>query len=140
MAYTTSLPLQGPYQNDESQRLLFKIARYLAAVITGEVGFLVRGSVTSSAKQFSTAPSNSVPITVAADITLVAGDVLTIQNLGTNPLFVRRGTGATSSIFNYTLQGAGAADDGTGGALVVDDFVGVVSFAGTSVRYNAWKA
>lgn len=140
MAYTTSLPLQGPYQNDESQRLLFKIARYLAAVITGEVGFLVRGSVTSAAKQFSTAPSNSAPITSAADITLVAGDVLTVQNLGTNALFVRRGTGATSSLFNYTLQAAGVADDGTGGAIVIDDFVGVVSFAGTTVRYNAWKA
>jgi hypothetical protein len=96
--------------------------------------------VATSSKAFTTAPSNSAPITAAADITLAAGDKLFIQNLGTNPLFVRRATGATSSLFNYVLQAAGAADDGTGGALVIDDFVGVVSFAGTSVRYNAWKA
>ena len=92
------------------------------------------------AGQVATAPSNSAPITAAADITLAAGDKLFIQNLDTDALFVRRGTGATSSLFNYVLQGGGAADDGTGGALVIDDFVGVVSFAGTSVRYNAWKA
>lgn len=90
--------------------------------------------------QVTSAPSNSAPITSAADITLAAGDKLFIQNLGTNPLFVRRATGATSSLFNYVLQAAGTNDDGTGGALVIDDFVGVVSFAGTSVRYNAWKA
>jgi hypothetical protein len=90
--------------------------------------------------QVTTAPSNSAPITSAADITLAAGDKLFIQNLDTDALFVRRATGATSSLFNYVLQGGGAADDGTGGALVVDDFVGVVSFAGTTVRYNAWKA
>ena len=90
--------------------------------------------------QVTTAPSNSAPITTAADITLAAGDKLFVQNLDTDPLFVRRGTGATSSLFNYVLQGGGAADDGTGGSLVIDDFVGVVSFAGTSVRYNAWKA
>ena len=92
------------------------------------------------AGQVTTAPSNSAPITSAADITLAAGDKLFIQNLDTDALFVRRATGATSSLFNYVLQGGGAADDGTGGALLIDDFVGVVSFAGTTVRYNAWKA
>lgn len=90
-------------------------------------------------KAVTSAPSNSAPITAAANITLAEGDVLFVQNLGTNPLFVRRGTGATSSLFNYVLQAAGTADDGTGGSVLIDDFVGVVSFAGTSVRYNAWK-
>ena len=88
----------------------------------------------------ATAPSNSAPITAVADITIAAGQTLFIQNLGVNPLFVRRGTGATSSLFNYVLQAAGANDDGTGGSVVIDDFIGVVSFAGTSVRYNAWKS
>lgn len=86
------------------------------------------------------APSNSAPITTTADVTLAAGDRLFIQNLGTNPLFVQRGTGATSSSFNYVLAAGGVADDGTGGSLVIDDFIGAVSFAGTSPRYNAWKA
>lgn len=96
--------------------------------------------VSVASKPTSSAPSNSAPITAAADITLAAGERLFIQNLGTNPLFVRRGTGATASLFNYVLPAGGTADDGTGGSLVVDDFIGAVSFAGTSVRYNAWKA
>lgn len=88
----------------------------------------------------STAPSNSAPITTAADITLAAGERLFIQNLGTNPLFVQRGTGATTSLFNYVLAAGDASDDGRGGSLWITDFVGAVSFAGTAVRYNAWKA
>jgi len=94
----------------------------------------------TTAPQVSTAPSNSAAITTAADITLAAGERLFIQNLDTDPIFVKRGTGASSSSFNYVLQAGGAADDGTGGSLVIDDFIGVVSFAGTTVRYNAWKA
>lgn len=113
-----------PAQGDGPEGSLRKINRILA----------------TGSGQRTTAPSNSAPITTAADITLAAGDKLFIQNLGTNPLFVRRATGATSSLFNYVLQAAGVADDGTGGSLIIDDFVGVVSFAGTSVRYNAWKA
>ena len=94
----------------------------------------------TTSPQVTTAPSNSAPITATADITLAAGERLFIQNLGTNPLFVRRGTGATSSLFNYVLQSGAVADDGTAGAVVIADFIGAVSFAGTSVRYNAWKA
>lgn len=116
-------------------RLFLKAEEILQGVMSGG-----QNAINVTTAQSTTAPSNSAPITTAADITLAAGDKLFIQNLGTNPLFVRRGTGATSSLFNYVLQGAGANDDGTGGAIPIDDFVGVVSFAGTSVRYNAWKA
>ena len=88
----------------------------------------------------SSAPSNSTPITSAANITLTTGQRLFIQNLDTDALFVKRGSGASSSSFHYVLQGGGAADDGTGGAILIDDYIGVVSFAGTTVRYNAWTA
>lgn len=94
----------------------------------------------TTAPQVTTPPSNSAIITVAADIVLAAGDRLFVQNLGINPLFVKRGAGATAADFNYVLQGAGANDDGTGGAVPISDFIGTVSFAGTAVRYNAWKA
>lgn len=94
----------------------------------------------TSTPQVSTAPSNSAPITVAANITLAAGERLFIQNLDTDPLYVRRGTGATTSLFNYALAAGSAADSGDAGAVVIDDYIGVVSFAGTTVRYNAWKA
>ena len=116
--------ITSPATGDGSEGSLRKINRILA----------------TTSGQRTTAPSNSAPITTAANITLAAGDKLFIQNLDTDALFVRRGTGATSSLFNYVLQAAGVADDGTGGAIIIDDFVGVVSFAGTSPRYNAWKA
>ncbi|MDP1581506.1 MAG: hypothetical protein Q8M02_14635 [Candidatus Didemnitutus sp.] len=90
-------------------------------------------------RQVASTPSSVATITATADIALVAGDSLFVQQCGINPLFVRRGTGASSSDFNYVLAGGGANDDGTGGALIIDDFVGTVSFAGTSVRYKAWK-
>lgn len=90
--------------------------------------------------QSSNAPSNSAAITTAANVTIAAGQRLFIQNLDTDPLFVKRGTGASSSSFNYVLQAGGVADDGTGGAILIDDFIGTVSFAGTTVRYNAWIA
>jgi len=84
-------------------------------------------------------PSNSAIITTAALIAMKAGDSLYIQNLGTNPLFVNRGTGASSSLFNYVLSASTVADNGTGGVITIADFVGDVSFAGTAVRYMAWK-
>lgn len=63
-----------------------------------------------------------------------------IQNLGTNPLFVRLGTGASSTVFHFVLKGSTVQDDGTGGVLTFADsavFTGLVSTAGTTPRYVA---
>jgi len=95
--------------------------------------------VATVAAQVSAAPSSSAIITTAADIVLAAGNVLRIQNLDTDPLFVKRGTGASTTSANYVLAGGTGADDGKGGTLVIADFVGTVSFAGTTPRYLAWK-
>lgn len=61
-----------------------------------------------------------------------------IQNVGTNPLFVRLGTGATSAVYHYILKGGSADNDGLG-ALVSQStgvvFTGFVSIAGTSPKY-----
>jgi len=62
-----------------------------------------------------------------------------LQNLGTNPLFVKYGTGATTSDFSVVLKGSSVQDDGTGGILTSADtavFTGVISIAGTSPRYS----
>lgn len=62
-----------------------------------------------------------------------------IQNLGTNTLFVRLGSGATTSIFHYVLKGGTGNDDGTGGSVSQTDgvvFIGEISIAGTSPRYT----
>ena len=64
---------------------------------------------------------------------------LFIQNLGQNPLFVRFGLSASSTVFNIVLAAGTANDNGTGGSY---DFVGplvysgIVTIAGTSPRYT----
>lgn len=61
-----------------------------------------------------------------------------LQNLGTNPLYVRLGSGASTTVFHVVLKAATANDDGTGGIMSQDTgavFCGLVSIAGTSPRY-----
>ena len=63
---------------------------------------------------------------------------MSIQNIGTNPLFVLLGSGATTSVFHYILKGCSVQDDGTGGILTMSDtavYTGIVTIAGTSPRY-----
>jgi hypothetical protein len=62
-----------------------------------------------------------------------------LQNLGTNPLFVKYGSGATTSDFSVVLKGSTVQDDGTGGVLSSADtavYNGIVTIAGTSPRYS----
>ena len=62
-----------------------------------------------------------------------------IQNLGTNPLFVRLGSGASTTVFTVVLKAGTANDDGLGGTFAMENGViwtGVVSIAGTSPRYT----
>lgn len=62
-----------------------------------------------------------------------------IQNLGTNVLFVRLGSGATTSIFHYALRAGTGNDDGTGGIVSQMEgivYQGEISIAGTSPRYT----
>lgn len=61
-----------------------------------------------------------------------------IQNLGQNPLFVRLGSGASSSVFHVVLKAGSANDDGTGGTFAMESGVvynGIITIAGTSPRY-----
>jgi hypothetical protein len=62
-----------------------------------------------------------------------------IQNLGQNPLFVRLGSGATTSVFHYVLKAGTANDDGLGGLLEQMGpcvYTGVITIAGTDPRYT----
>lgn len=61
-----------------------------------------------------------------------------IQNLGTNALFVRLGSGATTSVFHIVLKAGSVNDDGTGGSVSQFDgtvYTGIITIAGTSPRY-----
>lgn len=60
-----------------------------------------------------------------------------IQNLGTNPLYVRLGAAASNSVFHAILKGSSSQDDGTGGSYAMEAgtvYTGDVSVAGTSPR------
>jgi hypothetical protein len=62
----------------------------------------------------------------------------TIQNLGTNTLYVRLADGATTSIFHFALKAGSVNDDGTGGSISQSEsvvYTGIVSIAGVSPRY-----
>lgn len=61
-----------------------------------------------------------------------------IQNVGTNPLFVNLGGTASSTVFHYVLKGGTGDSDGLG-ALIAQNtgvvFTGKISVAGTSPKY-----
>lgn len=80
--------------------------------------------------------------TIASDTTALAANSgrlgFNIQNLGTNVLFVRFGTGASSTVFNVVLKAATGNDDGTGGAVAMEAgvvYTGIITIAGSSPRY-----
>jgi hypothetical protein len=61
-----------------------------------------------------------------------------IQNLGTNALFILRGTGASTSVFHTVLKGSTGQDDGSGGSISEESgtiYNGIITVAGTSPRY-----
>lgn len=62
-----------------------------------------------------------------------------IQNLGTNPLFVRMATGASSTVFHFCLAGGAVSDDGRGASVCDDTYTGIVSATGTSPRFTAFE-
>lgn len=61
-----------------------------------------------------------------------------IQNVGTNPLFVLLGSGATTSVYHIILKGSSVDSDGTGGSLSMEAglvYDGIITVAGTSPKY-----
>ena len=62
------------------------------------------------------------------------------SNLGTNPLFVRFGSGASTTVFNMVLKGGTGNDDGLGASYEQSNgvvYTGIITIAGTSPRYIA---
>lgn len=61
-----------------------------------------------------------------------------IQNVGTNPLFVRLGGTASATVYHVVLKGGTADNDGLGASFSQMDgviFTGAVTIAGTSPKY-----
>jgi hypothetical protein len=86
----------------------------------------------------STINSNTPSILNTAGTILASNPArigFSIQNVGTNPLFVLLGSGASTSVFHYVIKGGSANSDGLGGSISFMGgtvFSGIVSVAGTS--------
>ena len=87
--------------------------------------------------------STNSGILTAAGTALAANEArmsYKIQNLGQNPLFVKEGSGASTSDFTYVLAKGTANDDGLGGSYDNGGesvYTGIVTVAGTSPRFVA---
>lgn len=83
----------------------------------------------------------NVPTIASASTALAVNgerSAFSIQNLGTNALFLRLGAGASTSVFHTVLKAGSVNDDGTGGTYSMEAgtiYTGIVTIAGTSPRY-----
>lgn len=99
--------------------------------------------IPTTPKQLTGVPSSFALLTADGTVfTLAAGEIGFIQNLSSDaPLAVKYGASASTTSLNFILAAGTAASDGKGGAVRIDDWVGVVSVAkitGTA-SYLAFK-
>lgn len=64
---------------------------------------------------------------------------LFIQNLQSGVLYVKYGTSANSTSFNFVLAAATASGAGDGGSLSDLNYTGVVSVSGVNSNYISWE-
>lgn len=89
--------------------------------------------------------SSNTPSIASASTALAANSARggwSIQNLGTNPLFVLLATGASTSVFHFVLKAGSGNDDGLGGILSQTEgvvYTGIITIAGSSPRYSVWE-
>ena len=133
MAITSTIPNEG----DSQWNLLFKIASNSHSALSPAGG----ATETTPVQYSATVSNDSVQTADQTVFTLGQGEIGFIQNLDDAALAVRRGAGCTSTHFSYVLQAGTAQDDGKGGAILSDDFIGAVSVAAMSgtARYISWK-
>lgn len=100
-------------------------------------------AATGTGKQFTGVPSSFALQSADQTVfTLAAGEVGFIQNHSADaPLAVKYGASASTISLSFILKACTAAADGSGGAVRIDNWQGVVSvakMAGTA-SYSAWK-
>ena len=60
-----------------------------------------------------------------------------MQNVGTNPVFILLGSGASTSVFHYVIKGGTGDSDGLGGSVSFFGptvYTGIITFAGTTPK------
>lgn len=99
---------------------------------------LPTGAATSANQIGFSTTANTPSILTSAGEALAANSSrkqFSIQNLGTNPLYVRFGASdATTSVFQFCLSPGTSNDDGRGAIYIDNCWHGRVSIAGTSPR------
>ena len=86
----------------------------------------------------STQGANTPSIVTSAGTIISANEnrySWSVQNVGQNPLFVRLGGTASTTVFHYVLKGGSADSDGLGGSIQQEGssvFTGDISIAGTT--------
>ena len=99
-------------------------------------------AVQNAVRQYAGVPSTfTVGTSDQTVFTLAAGEIGFIQNLDDAALAVKKGASASTTSLSFILAAGSAADDGTGGVVLINDWVGAVSVAAMSgsPRYIAWK-
>ena len=90
-------------------------------------------------RSFSSVTQQIVAVSgTAANVVTSSPHHLTIQNLGTTPVYLKLGATATTSSggFSYILAGGGAANDGTGALANISGYVGTISVITASGTSN----
>lgn len=114
----------------------------LRTLSTTTAGVLYVSSTTAPLQYTGTPSSYAILSADGTVFTLAAGEIGFIQNLSADaPLAVKYGASASTTSLNFILAAGTADSDGKGGAIRIDNWVGVVSVAkmtGTG-KYLAWK-
>lgn len=107
--------------------------------VASDGGYTSSG-ITVGSRQYSSAPSSFAIRTSADGITVGAGQKVFIQNLSTTALGVKYGAGATTSSISLVLRAGTANDDGQGGSVIIDDFIGTITTVAMtgSPRFVMW--
>jgi len=87
-------------------------------------------AVTGGRTITSPAAGGVTVLTASAVSILAAADYrksFLVTNQGTSKLYVKLGETATSASWHFVLPPCGSDDDGTGGTVSVDGYVGIVS-------------
>lgn len=130
---------------DRLKALLTGIVLSAGSAIIGKVGIdqttpgLTNGVQT---KQYAGVPTSfAIQTSDQTVFTLAAGEIGFVQNLHTTALAVKKGASASTTSLSLILPGGATTDDGKGGPIAIDDWIGVVSVAAMSgsPRYVAWK-
>lgn len=84
--------------------------------------------------------ANTPAIVTSAGTALAASErrMWQIQNVGTNPLFILLGSGASATVFHAVIKGGTGDSDGLGGSWgqsVGAVWQGIITVAGTSPKF-----